>query len=101
MKALTTALDLVVRLISGTLLLGVSAFCVFGFLASFEPGNGALFKIGYGALGSGCLVGAIHLLVRPRSNTMTSRIGPSKTIIAGAGLFFLAVLVLFLFALYR
>jgi hypothetical protein len=100
MKALTTSLDLVVRLISATLLLCVSAFCVFGFLASFEPGNGALFKIGYGALGSGCLVGAIHLLVQQRSNAMTSRVGTSK-IVAGTGLFFLAVFVLFLFVLYR
>jgi len=46
-------------------LLSIALFCVFGFLASFEPGNGWLWKAGYGALGCGCLTGAVALLRRP------------------------------------
>jgi len=50
----------------GTLaLLAIALFCVFGFLASFEPGNGLAWKIGYGALGCICLTGAVALLRRP------------------------------------
>ncbi len=41
------------------LLLAVAAFCVFGFLATFEPTDNALaFRIGYTVIGVGCLVGA-------------------------------------------
>ena len=39
--------------------LAVAGFCLFGFLATFEPGvaNAMTFRIGYVAIGIGCLVG--------------------------------------------
>ena len=50
------------RVIGAAVLLAIASFCVFGFLASFEPGNGWLWKVGYGAVGSGCLTGAVAIL---------------------------------------
>jgi hypothetical protein len=50
------------RILGSLALLGIALFCVFGFLASFEPGNGILWKIVYGALGCGSLLGAVALL---------------------------------------
>ncbi len=41
------------RIVLAMLLFCVAAFCVFGFLASFEPGNGVQWKVGYGALACG------------------------------------------------
>jgi hypothetical protein len=101
MKTLTDTLELVFRLISGMVLFGVSAFCVFGFLASFEPGIGVMWKVGYGVLGWLCLTGAIRLLVRRRNNTVTPGSRTGKILVAGAGLYFLAVLLLFLYATLR
>ena len=52
-------------------LLMLAAFCVFGFLASFEPTDNALvFRIGYAIIGIGCLVGAA-VLVRSASRRDT------------------------------
>ncbi len=61
----------VARILGSLALLGVSLFCVFGFLASFEPGNGVEFKLVYGVLGCGCLSGAVILILGlflPKSN---------------------------------
>jgi hypothetical protein len=96
MKTLTYTSELTVRLASGVVLFGISAFCVFGFLASFEPGNGAMWKVGYGVLGCVCMIGALLLLVPRKNNTAIPGISTGRIIIAGAGLFFLAVLLLFL-----
>ncbi|MDG2201731.1 MAG: hypothetical protein P8K80_11195 [Phycisphaerales bacterium] len=48
----------------------MALFCVYGFLASFEPGNSVGFKIGY-ALGFVVLVvlGILSLRSRPSSGT--------------------------------
>ena len=54
----------VARIIGVLALLAIAAFCAFGFLASFEPGNGWEWKLGYGAVGCGCLVGVVALLRR-------------------------------------
>ena len=54
-------------IIGSLLLLGVAAFCVFGFLATFEPTNNPAqfmaFRIGYSVIGLGCLVGMGFLIV--------------------------------------
>lgn len=91
MKTLTDTLELVVRLISGIVLFGISAFCVFGFLESFEPGNGVLWRIGYGTFGCGSVSGAMALAAWGGKHKL-------RTIIAGSGLFLLAALLLFLYA---
>jgi peptidoglycan/LPS O-acetylase OafA/YrhL len=57
-------LNWLLRIIVAMLLLCVTAFCTFGFLASFEPGNGWQWKAGYAALASGGLVGAVAVLRR-------------------------------------
>ena len=48
------------------MLLAMVLFCAFGFFASFEPGNGLIWKLGYGALACGFLVGAVALLLGVR-----------------------------------
>lgn len=49
-------------------LLAVAAFCIFGFLATFEPTNNAseflAFRIGYAVVGLGCVAGLIALIVK-------------------------------------
>ena len=49
------------------MLLAVAAFCLFGFLATFEPtdrpGQFLAFRIGYAIVGIGCLAGAIASIV--------------------------------------
>ena len=57
-------MKLLVAVAGSLLLLAVAAFCVFGFLATFEPTDNTLaFRIGYAVIGLGCLVGAGVLLV--------------------------------------
>lgn len=57
-------MKLLVSVLGTLLLLAVAAFCVFGFLATFEPTSNALtFRIGYAVVFAGCLVGA-GLLIR-------------------------------------
>ena len=58
------------RIILAMVLLCVTAFCTFGFLAAFEPGNGWQWQVGYGALACGGLVGAIAVLRRTRARTL-------------------------------
>src|SRR5579859_2097521 len=50
------------RVIGALALLALALFCVFGFLASFEPGNGWQWRLGYAALGCACLIGSVALL---------------------------------------
>ncbi len=54
------------RLIRTTFLLGVAAFCAFGFLASFEFPGFTFWKLMYGMLGTAALAGAtLPWLTRP------------------------------------
>lgn len=94
MNRLLRVVQILGRILGAMSLLAVALFCVFGFLASFEPGNGLPWKIGYGALGCGCLAGSVALFLRP----LLPKIKTAGTIIASAGLFFLAVLLLWLAA---
>lgn len=56
-------MKLFVAIFGSLLLLAVSAFCVFGFLATFEPTTNTsqfmIFRIGYGVMGVGCLIGIV------------------------------------------
>lgn len=55
-----------VTILSSLLLLAVAAFCVFGFMATFEPSDNQTqflaFKIGYAAIALGCLIGTGFLI---------------------------------------
>jgi hypothetical protein len=55
-------LRLVVRVFGAVSLLGLGAFCVFGFLASFEPGNGLTWKVVYAAFACCFIAGAVAVL---------------------------------------
>lgn len=56
-------MKLFVAILGSLLLLSVAAFCVFGFLATFEPTSNAMaFRIGYTVIGLGCLVGVGFLV---------------------------------------
>ena len=54
------------RIVVGILLLLVAGFCVFGFMASFEPGIDPwhVTKAVYGVVGIGCLAAAGWLIFR-------------------------------------
>jgi len=45
-------------------LLLLAAFCVFGFMASFEPGADPIWKIAFSIVGVGSVIGAIWLFVK-------------------------------------
>ncbi|MGP8200912.1 MAG: hypothetical protein ACLQU4_15575 [Limisphaerales bacterium] len=68
MKRLFHVMLVMARILGAFALLVIALFCVFGFLASFEPGNEWPWKAGYGALGCCCLTGAVALL-HPRGET--------------------------------
>lgn len=51
-------MSIVLRLLATVASLGVAAFCVFGFLASFEPGVSAAWKVGYAVVFVVALLGA-------------------------------------------
>lgn len=56
-------MKLLVAVFGSLFLLAVAAFCVFGFLATFEPTSNAFaFRIGYTVVGLGCLVGVGFLM---------------------------------------
>ncbi len=59
---ITKILIIMTRILGSFALVAMSLFCVFGFLDSFEPGIGSIWKIGYATLGCGCLLGAMVLL---------------------------------------
>jgi hypothetical protein len=47
------------------MLLLAAAFCIYGFVASFEPGpNHFYWRIGYAAMGLGCLAAAAWMARR-------------------------------------
>ena len=54
-------------IVSSLLLLAVAAFCLFGFLATFEPtdrpGQFLAFRIGYAVVGFGCLAGTVATII--------------------------------------
>ena len=52
------------RILGALTLLALAAFCVFGFLASFEPSETSRlpWKVGYAAMTIVCLTGAVQLL---------------------------------------
>ena len=60
-------MKLMVAIIGSLLLLFLAAFCVFGFLATFEPTNNPgqfmAFRVGYSVVGVGCLAGIGFLIV--------------------------------------
>ena len=57
-------MKIIVAILGSLLLLAVAAFCVFGFLATFEPTDNALvFRVGYTVIGLGCLAGIGFLIV--------------------------------------
>lgn len=57
-------MKLFVAILASLLLLAVAAFCVFGFLATFEPTDNALvFRVGYTVIGIGSIAGVILLFV--------------------------------------
>lgn len=60
-------MKILLALTGSLLLLAVAAFCVFGFLATFEPTNNPgqflAFRIGYALVGLGCIAGVILLIV--------------------------------------
>lgn len=55
-----------VAIFGSLLLLAVAAFCVFGFMASFEDGIAEFiaFRIGYAVIGVGSLIGIVVLISR-------------------------------------
>ena len=56
-------MKIILAIVGSLLLLPVAAFCVFGFLATFEPTNSALaFRIGYTVIGIGCLLATGFLI---------------------------------------
>lgn len=54
----------VARVMAALVLLGLAAFCAFGFLATYEPPGSPLLRIMYGLVGALCLTGAGWILVR-------------------------------------
>jgi len=65
-----------VAILGSLLLLAVAAFCVFGFMATFEPTDKTTqfigFRIGYAVVGVACIVGVRFLIVNPRGRTSPS-----------------------------
>ena len=58
----------VTAIIGSLILLPIAAFCVFGFMATFEPTDRTVefmaFRIGYAVIGLGCLGGVVALITR-------------------------------------
>ncbi len=59
---------LFMTLIGLMMLLAVGAFCTFGFMATFEPTDNPrmflAFRVGYAAVGLGCVVGTVFMIVK-------------------------------------
>jgi hypothetical protein len=64
-------MKLLAAILSSVFLLAVASFCVFGFMATFEPTDRTTeflaFRIGYAVVGVGCLIGVSVLLVKAMS----------------------------------
>lgn len=62
-------MKLLMAILGSLILLAVAAFCLFGFLATFEPTtNALLFRIGYAVIGVGCMAGAGILMANAVRN---------------------------------
>ena len=65
-------MKIILAIIGSLLLLSIAAFCLFGFLATFEPtdtpGQFMAFRIAYGVIGIGCLAGIVALVVKAIRN---------------------------------
>lgn len=57
-------MKILLAMIGSVLLLAVAAFCAFGFLATFEPGDFMVFRVGYAVVGLGCVAGAIAIIAK-------------------------------------
>jgi hypothetical protein len=59
-------MKLFLAIVTAILLLPIVAFCVFGFMATFEPTDRPevfiAFRIGYGVVGIACLAGVVGLI---------------------------------------
>jgi len=73
------------RVFGAIALLAVASFCVFGFLASFEPPTWVEFQAGYAALGCGCLMGVAALLGlgAPRTLPVVALLGAAMFSVLG------------------
>ncbi len=64
-------MKLLAAILGSVFLLAVAAFCVFGFMATFEPTDRTTeflaFRIGYAVIGVGCLVAVGVLLMKAMS----------------------------------
>jgi hypothetical protein len=60
-------MHLIARILIVVVILPILAFCVLGFLATFEPGNWLAWRIGYALGGFLCLLG-IALAIFARSS---------------------------------
>lgn len=60
------------RIIAALALLAVAGFCLFGFLATYEPPGWPVLRVAYAVAGAGCLVGA-GLLALGRRRSGDSR----------------------------
>lgn len=61
----------VARVIAAVLLLLILLFCIYGFMATFEPLDRSVqltFRVVYAVLGTSCLAGVVWLL-RPRRSS--------------------------------
>jgi len=57
----------IIASIGSLILLAIAAFCIFGFLATYEPDETLeymAFRIGYAVIGLGCLAGIVALITR-------------------------------------
>ncbi len=59
------------RIVGSVFLLVVSAFCVFGILATFRPADFLIIRLAYGVVGIGSLIGA-GCLVASRTTSIAS-----------------------------
>jgi len=55
---------MLIRVVVALLLLGVTTFCIFGFLATYEPPGFPAWRLIYGAAGLMCLAGVGWVLTR-------------------------------------
>ena len=58
-------MPIVLRLLATLASLAIAAFCVFGFLASFEPGVSPAWKVGYAVVFVVALLGAAGAWLGP------------------------------------
>lgn len=60
-------MKIILTVVASLVLLPIAAFCLFGFLATFEPtdtpGMFMAFRIGYAVVGIGCFAGIVALII--------------------------------------